>query len=856
LKMLKRKTIAYAIALFLISSIAITLFALPNANAQSSIRSYPFVDAIPNPVGIGQRVLINYGALNYLNSENDGWNVTITITKPNGDIETLTPPKTWSTGTAGITYVPDQIGTYYLQTNFPQQWYNYTSSGFGGGQTKVSNLYLASQSEKLALVVQQDPIPSYPWQPLPTEYWTRPADSQLTDWYTIMGSWVATPQNLFAPYNDGPESAHILWSQPVGDMMGGLAGGDTGNHGYENGDAYEGKWSGSIIIGGVLYYNKYISGNPQQAVVAINLHTGKQLWEKTFLSNQRLSFGQTLYWDSRGNRAAFSYLWVSSGGGFSFVGGQFVILPATWSAFDALTGNWQFNMTSVPSGTRYYGDNGEILQYSMVNYGNATNRNYRLLQWNSSWVVTNGKTGMSESWGSQVLGVTYNATSRGYDKNVSIPALNAAGATLPGSTSTVFVGDKMIGSRVTATQVNLWAISLQPANMGTLLYNTTWTPPAEWVQGNISVGGMQGGFVSWSKESQLGVIWTRENRLQYGFDLTTGKYIWTTEVTQNFQDAWSDSPGAERLIAYGHLISASLGGTVYAYNVTTGKLDWTYNATDAYHESYLGNNWWLVPVCATDGKIYIGHEEHSALDPKPRGAPFFCLNATTGELIWRIDGAFRQTRWGGRGIIGDSIIATMDTYDQQVYAIGKGPSSTTVTAPDIAAPFGTPVVIKGTVLDVSPGTQTDEMKLRFTNGVPAVADESMSDWMLHVYKQFQRPTDAKGVKISIDAVDPNNKYIHIGDTEADSTGVFSYMFTPADSGKYTVFATFSGSAAYYPSFAQTALGVMEKPEAPAVVEPAPASIVEQYFVPAVAGIIIAVIAVGALLAILTLRKRQ
>ena len=35
---------------------------------------------------------------------------------------------------------------------------------------------------------------------------------------------------------------------------------------------------------------------------------------------------------------------------------------------------------------------------------------------------------------------------------------------------------------------------------------------------------------------------------------------------------------------------------------------------------------------------------------------------------------FRDTRWGGNGIIGDSIIATMDTYDQRVYAIGKGPS--------------------------------------------------------------------------------------------------------------------------------------------------------------------------------------
>jgi outer membrane protein assembly factor BamB len=65
-----------------------------------------------------------------------------------------------------------------------------------------------------------------------------------------------------------------------------------------------------------------------------------------------------------------------------------------------------------------------------------------------------------------------------------------------------------------------------------------------------------------------------------------------------------------------------------------------------------------MPTFVADGKIYCGHLEHSALDPKPRGAPFFCLNATDGTLLWKADGLFRQSRWGGRAIIGDSIIAT------------------------------------------------------------------------------------------------------------------------------------------------------------------------------------------------------
>jgi hypothetical protein len=839
------------IALFLITSMAITLFALPSASAASTGKAYPFIDAVPNPVGINQATLLNVGALNFLNSENDGWNVTVTVTKPDGHTETLGPIKTWSTGTAGWTYVPDQIGIYLLQTNFLQQTYNNIA-------------YPATTSDVLELNVTQEPAPSYPWQPIPSEYWTRPADSQLRDWYTIMGSWLVNkPLNLYAPFNNGPESAHVLWSQPLGDMMGGLVGGGTdmetgisegtGNHGYEIGDAYEGKWAGSIIISGVLYYNKYISGNPQQTIVAMDLHTGKKVWETTNVLglNLRISQGQTIFWDSRNNRASFSYLICTSG--------------TTWYFLDALTGNLQFNMTNVPSGSNYFGPNGEILKYTLSNVGNTTYPIYRLLQWNSSYVVQRGKTGQAESWGSQVLGVTYNASGtvtnssdlRGYDRNVSVTGL-AAGTALPGSATMAFVGDKLIGQRVNQTEVDLWAISLDDANLGTLLYNTVWQAPAEWVAGNITIGGIgQSGWCAWSPADQVGVYFTKENRVHYGFNLKNGQYLYAT-APQKFQDAWSDTVsltfGPDRVIAYGQLISATVGGTVYSYNVTTGNLIWTYNATDPYHESYLGNDWWAVPVAVADGKIYVGSMEHSPLDPKPRGAPFYCLNVTTGEEIWRINGAFRQTRWGGRGVLGDSIIATMDTYDQQVYAIGKGPSATTVAAPGLAAAFDQPIVITGTVMDISPGTTSDNAKLRFPNGVPAVSDASQSEWMLYVYKQFQQPTDVTGVAVSIDAMDPSNHYVHLGDTTTDASGSFSLMVTPQTAGKYTVYATFAGSKAYYGSYAQTALAVQEE-VVPPVVEPAQPTIVEQYFVSAVIGIIIAIIIVGALLAILVLRKR-
>ena len=68
-------------------------------------------------------------------------------------------------------------------------------------------------------------------------------------------------------------------------------------------------------------------------------------------------------------------------------------------------------------------------------------------------------------------------------------------------------------------------------------------------------------------------------------------------------------------------------------------------SNDPYQEFLFANA--RAPFI-TDGKVYLGHAEHSPIDPKPHGAPFVCLDAETGELIWESDSLFRQTHWGGR----------------------------------------------------------------------------------------------------------------------------------------------------------------------------------------------------------------
>jgi outer membrane protein assembly factor BamB len=779
MKYIKNKNILSTIAILLVLSFIATTITLPNTNAQTTERaSYTFIDAVPMTAGVGQNVLINFGLLNQLNAVDDYWSVTLSITNPEGKEQTI-PLKTWSTGSAGHVFVPDMVGEYKLQCIFEGQQYN-------------NAWYKADKSEVIILTITENAKLDYPGHDLPDHYWTRPIDSQLREWWSIAGSWLVNkPQNLYAPYNAAPESAHVLWTMPVGDTMGGLSGGDSFDIGFQNGDAYEGKFAGSIIIAGVLYYNRYVSNSPQQEIVAVDLHTGKVLWEKSYdFGGSRVSRGQILTFSNYNNRGTWAYVWMVSG--------------TNWFALDALTGNLKYNMTNVPSGTVYYGPNGELLIYSVTNIGSASEPDYRLLQWNSTYVVNNGtRSGTADAWGSNVQGRTYNATTLGYDRNVSLPSITSS----IGNLLIAFPEDRIIYGNYSAQGTTLTGISLNTETFGSVLfYRETWQAPAEW-QG-LTTSGTQSGWTTFSQDDYVAILWTKENRVNYAFSLENGKHLWATEP-QNYADAWAGATAnsaPEKLIAYGRLYAAGPSGIVYCYNVTDGKTLWTYEATDKYTESYIRENWWISPCFISDGKIYVGHREHSTLEPRPRGAPFIALDAYTGDIVWEINGMLRQTMWGGRAIIGDSIIVTMDTYDQQIYAVGKGPVSMTLSAPDISITAKTSVLLKGTIMDVSPGTQSDKMKLHFPNGVPAVSDQDMSEWMLHVYKQFPQPM-ANGVPITIEVIDPNGDYHIVGETTSDLNGRFSFEYTPETEGQYIIYARFDGTASYYQSSAQNEMTV-------------------------------------------------
>ena len=123
------KTKIVAILAILVLTTSVLLVAFPTAAAQD-IEYYKtthcYIGAVPNPVGVNQEVLLHVAIRDFLENVTAGWEgLTVTVTRPDGQTETLGPFRTDATGGTGTIYIPTLVGTYTLQTHFPAQTYDW-----------------------------------------------------------------------------------------------------------------------------------------------------------------------------------------------------------------------------------------------------------------------------------------------------------------------------------------------------------------------------------------------------------------------------------------------------------------------------------------------------------------------------------------------------------------------------------------------------------------------------------------------------------------------------------------------------------------------------------------------------------
>ena len=824
----QRKQTVTAIALILILTVSAFMAITPAANAHTpawTIPTYAYIVASPDRVGVGQTMALVFW-LNWVppgsgGTVGDRWrNLTVEVTTPNGNKQTLGPFTSDPIGGGYSAFTPDQIGTYTFKFSFQGQ----VPSMIGPtGQISVNNALWAfindtflPSSAQTTLTVQQQPIVLNPGYPLPTNYWTRPIEGQNTNWATIASNWLGNePGVTYNTQPDGiaPNSPHVMWTKPLQD--GGVVGGTYPGVTYYAGDSYEIRFGNPMVIHGRLYYPLPLgSAQTGGGYVCVDLVTGAQIWWQNWTTSLP-AFSQIYEYETINQHGVLptGILWRTSG--------------TTWMAYDSLTGSWLYNLTDVPSGNNYYGPTGDITHYVL----NSNNK--WLALWNNSQhnvgleISTDAFGGVSANalqW--RPNGKSVNM-SKAYSWNVTIPASIPSGVSInyviPDDLILCNTATQAIGGNAAfgTTTYTVFAISLKPSTRGQLLWSKVYNPP----EGNIT---RQIGPVD--KQNRVFTTIDKETMQWSGYSLDNGTLLWGPVGTNlrgyMFYDSRSGGAGSSQSIYQGKLYHAGFDGIVYCYDTTNGKLLWTYGTGGPGNSTFSGleNVWGYTPTflgAFADGKVYTFTQEHSVNTPIYKGALIRCLNATTGKEIWTLPGFASSTSFYSRlGAIADGYLAYFNTYDGLVYAVGKGPSALTVSAPQTAVPKGTPLLIQGTATDQSAGAKQKVQDSEFSV-VPAMSDASMSEWMQYIYMQKPKPTNATGVSVHLTAIDPNGNFQEIGTTNSNALGNYAIPWTPPVSGVYTVTAKFEGSNSYFGSEAGIAFVVSEAASTAPAATPTP-----------------------------------
>jgi outer membrane protein assembly factor BamB len=849
---LRRKTISILGVLLIVSMIASTLL-ISNTSAHSpswNIDTYSFLAIFPNPVGVGQEAYVTFGIdkvpMTVSTRYGDRWtNFTLVMTKPDGTKQSMTGFTADDTGFANTKITPTEVGNYSFKLYFGGQTLlgsNPPPTGFSANaKAFIGDYYKPSESVEVKLTVTEEPATSLPFNPLPTDYWQRPINMMNSNWNTISGNWLGgeafTNGGLgyncstnFNPYTKAPNSPHIVWTKQVG--FGGLIGGeygDTAGSNFYSTGQYEAYFK-AVIINGILYYTSLpVSSTNPQGTIAVDVRTGEELWTKPM--NGTLRCGQIFNYVSPNQYGGLSYLWTT-----------------TWSMYDAMTGSWILDITGGPSvpSQLVMGEDGSVLAY----YINSTTGTFNL--WNSSRAILRGATGTGDAngWSWRPAQNAKIPWEYGIEWSKPLPT-NISGVAIDPALSICRISSDVALLISQPTFGGYWMnYQIQAGfslNTGQMLWivNRTVEPPWSYISGSFNtITARDGKYFVFNGNTQTFSC----------YSLTTGEKIWGPSVSlraEGDSGMWSYlSTCVPADVAYGTLYWSDFGGNLWALDENTGELKWHWFAGAAGYDTVYGS--WPVKVveAIADGKVFLlaGHVYNP---PLFRGSHLYCINATTGETIWKSLGFTHAN--GPLTYIADGYLLVPNAYDKQIYCYGKGQTATTVAASPEVSEFGSSVLIKGTVTDQSPGETCLGIPAK---GTAAIADECQEAWMDYLYQQQPKPTNATGVEVTLDVIDANGNFRNIGSTISDATGAYSYMWTPDIPGKYTLIASFAGSESYWSSSSETAFGVTDSaptPPPPQAITTGLATTTDlMMYVGAAIAINIILIAV---IAILLLRKR-
>jgi hypothetical protein len=801
----------------------------------------------PNPVGLNEIFLVNIWTTPATYSGRYHPDYKVTITKPSGESHEVLMDSYNADATAWFEWIADEVGDWTIRfdfqgTYFPEGYYEGLGV-FGGGPTLLDSAYYnPTTSGDWTLTVQEEPVYGWPELGITDDYWTRPVQVEHRDWWPSLGNWPATgydgtndpnwnsvypntsvywiEQNKFAPWVEGPDSAHIVWKRQEG--IAGIIGGQAKTYGL----TASGATGPNIIYAGRCYdtYTKPVSGG-KTMLRCYDLRTGEMYWETEASTTTYMWFGlfprtTALVPDTiEYNPPTTSEVPGAEAAGTWSVN-LMLISSGRLYKWDPWTGEMTCNVSlGVDDATFYRSATGRDtlpLALSVQNIGTPQDPNYRLIKWTTS--------GTSPDFSSRVIS---NST---YAKS-SLPACidweSGYGADVQGiSQAEVYVGQRITGYDL-------------------------WTGEELWTK-EVMDEPLYTNYGSIAGHGKIAILSARGRYLAY--DLASGNLAWTGE---KMDYPWSSGAfGAySAMSAYGMIFREAMDG-IYAYSWDDGSIVWKYeaDAKAVYETPYTAENAKTVmPFYSfgvggiiADGKFFTWNYEHTESWPVTRGWSIHAIDVFTGEAVWDMMGCTTPAA------VADGYLVGGNTYDGYVYCWGKGESETTVSAPDVAVPVGTSMTIKGSVLDLSPAQP----------GTPCVSAETMDTQM--EYLHMQMPIGGlwgdeliTGVPVTVCALKDDCTYVDLGVVVTDGySGTFGLTWTPDTEGTYKILATFEGDVSYGSSSATTWVTVGPALAASVPVEPEPTeetSLISTEL--AIALGVVAVIAIGAV-AFLLLKKRK